>query len=103
MQPISTIRSPLWGSRPVVSVSNTISRMSGLSRRVARLASSGHYLLHEPRDLGSGLGKRCPRVDDVIGAAALFDIGHLQREDALEALGGHPRPRENAGTLYGRR
>jgi hypothetical protein len=40
MQPISTIRSPWMGSRPVVSVSNTISRI-GTLRQGERIIFAG--------------------------------------------------------------
>src|SRR5690606_17482722 len=84
---------------PVVSVSNTISRMVRLSSGGRTLASSRDELLHQARDLGARLLQRRSGIDDVIGPRPLFGVGHLQRENALEPFGGHSGPREDARAL----
>src|SRR5579883_1787637 len=101
MQAISTIRWPSSGSRPVVSVSSTTSRIPPPATAfpapprlrppsVARGAVAQHS-----DDLGQptqALVSPESRRDDEIGAAALFGIRHLPAEDGGESLRRHSRP-----------
>src|SRR6056297_17151 len=76
--PISTIRSPCSGSNPVVSVSRTISR---IFQPVPYIPD---HILNLPAGILKGVG-----LDHVVGAAALFGIGHLARADILKRLRAH--------------
>src|ERR1700730_18448585 len=106
-QAISTIRWPSDGSRPVVSVSSTISRMlpppprcRGSTAPVAPAATAPPFKHSD--DLGEAPQGRAAAVtgrNDEIGAASLFGIRHLLCEDAGEPLGGHARPPQNPSAL----
>src|SRR5687768_2285168 len=99
MQPISTMRSPPAGLRPVVSVSKMISRMGPLSTR--RQAKTSKDRPH----LGARGVETARRIDDEIGARALVGIGPLAGEDRVEPRRGHSGPRQHALALnwFGRR
>src|SRR5215471_15310870 len=86
--PISTRRSPRRGSRPVVSVSRTISRMTQNALRSESASPLRHL-----NDLGQNvLDLRAHRIEPVrrihheIGALALFAVGHLLGDDGIELL-----------------
>src|SRR5581483_6409 len=86
-QPTSTRRSPRRGSRPVVSVSRTISRMGSLP---TSYGESGSPLRHlndcgqNVLDLRAHGAESAGRIHDEIGALALFSVGHLPGEDGIE-------------------
>src|SRR4030095_891171 len=85
MQPISTIRSPPAGDKPVVSVSKTISRMASLNTR--REAETSQYIA----TLGAGLFEGAGSVDDKVGTRPLCLVRQLAVEDLLELPGRHSR------------
>src|SRR5271167_4664941 len=98
MQPISTMRSPWKGSRPVVSVSKTISRIGFHSSR--RLCGSEsavppRHCSDRPQDvahLGAGMIETLRAIHDIVRAPAFFRIRHLFGHDGVEFLFGHARP-----------
>src|SRR6188472_1204267 len=100
MQPISTSGSPVEWSRPVVSVSKTISRIARISDARRWRASSAGKLVHQGRNRPLGFRRARAGVDQVVGPLALLGVGQLQREDLLEARGGHPRAREYPRALH---
>src|SRR3954465_3732422 len=96
-QPISTIRSPPLGLRPVVSVSNTISRIAmGLPLLSVRQAAlRGRPVApgkgpDDPLDLAACKIESAPGIDDQVGATALFRIRRLASQNRLKPLRGHP-------------
>src|SRR5664279_3826654 len=104
-QPISTSRSPRNGSRPVVSVSRTISRMT-TNRKSGESDSPLRHL--------NNLGQNVPDSDAhgvktvrgihyEIRAPAFFGIGRLSRQDRIKHLGGHGASGQNALALNFRR
>src|SRR6478752_10632539 len=86
-QPISTRRSPRSGSRPVVSVSRTISRMI---QEAVSGGESGSPLRHlnnlgqDVRDLGTHWVESVRRIHHEIGTLALFRVGCLLGDDGVE-------------------
>ena len=80
MQPISTSRWPCSGSRPVVSVSSTISRMASAPRS-GESASAACGIVATARKNRLHLGARgiesVRRIHHEIGAPALFGVRHL--------------------------
>src|SRR6266540_4148648 len=93
--PISTTRWPCAGSRPVVSVSRMISRMS-----VIRIS---HERRHNITNLGKGMLGRFRRIHNEIDPGALFFVGHLVGDEGLEFLVGHARTLHDARFLNFRR
>src|SRR6266403_5345357 len=92
MQPISTRRSPRKGSRPVVSVSRTISRMNLPEPVISESGPPPRHL----NNLGQNvLDPRAHGVETVGGihheirTLALFGIGHLPRQDGIELFARH--------------
>src|SRR6476469_6631761 len=94
MPPISTRRWPSFGSRPVVSVSRTISR---ISLRSAGPAGNG---AQDPTDPALGVAKAKARFDEKMRAPALLRIGHLLCQYCLKLLLRHARPSEHAPPLH---
>src|SRR4051812_27700284 len=98
-QPTSTIRSPLFGSRPVVSVSRTISRMDALFPIRWRRDN-----LQDITHLRTGVIETLRGIHHEIGTAAFFCVRYLLGDDGLELLFRHSGPRQSALTLHpGRR
>src|SRR3546814_9964199 len=91
-QPISTSLCPVSGSRPVVSVSSTISRMPP--------TPSLHFAppnpLHDPHHRPSRQPATEPRRYDEIGTATLLRIRHLLAADRFELLARHAGSRQHA-------
>src|SRR6202021_4170042 len=104
-QPISTSRSPRNGSRPVVSVSRTISRMS-THRRGGESGSALRHLnnlgQNVPDSAAHGV-KTVRGIPHEIGALAFFGVRQLSHHDGLESLSGHGAPGEDALALDFRR
>src|SRR5258708_25952285 len=104
MQPMPTSRSPCSGSRPVVWVSNTISRItsptpaSGLSHRRGESLLSRHFSdrVENVVHLGPGVIEALRAIHDKIRAGALFRLRHLLAYECGEFLFGHARPRHGA-------
>src|SRR5712692_4678237 len=94
IQPISTTRWPRKGSRPVVSVSSTISRMVLPRAFGLREGSQNRSHLLARRREAAG------RVDHEIGAFALFRIRHLLRDNGAKFLFRHARACEHAFLLH---
>src|SRR5436305_12974246 len=94
MPPISTRRWPSFGSRPVVSVSRTISRI------LLRSAGPAGNRPQDRTDPALGMGKAKTRFDEKMRAPALFRIGHLLCEYRLKLLLRHARPGEHALSLH---
>src|ERR1700735_2954266 len=110
MQPISTRRWPWKGSRPVVSVSSTISRMEPLttplrddrreSSAVAHVSDCQQNVAH----LGAGVIETLRTVEHEVGAPAFFRVRHLLPQQRGKFLLAHARPLEGALALeLGRR
>src|SRR5262245_403434 len=112
MQPTSTTRWPASGSRPVVSVSRTISRMESsslLPTRAGKLGCEsfapwigGPEAAAPLSQASDRLGKRGPRRreaeagrDDDGGLSPFLRVRHLLTQDAAEALGRHARSRHD--------
>src|SRR5580700_11805819 len=123
-QPISTTRCPANGSRPVVSVSSTISRMPTLRggpfgpparpmcrRRAAAIPhespSPSRIFMHKPQNvayLRASIVELLRAIHDKVGAPAFLGIRHLLGEKRGELVLGHPRAAEDALALQlGRR
>src|SRR3990172_6621487 len=92
--PTSTTRWPAPGSRPVVSVSRTISRMARLLP-----ARRAEYAVDDAADLFKGILETAAGVDDEIGPPALLRIGNLAGHDGGKFGGCHPRTFEGPGLL----
>src|SRR5690606_18720253 len=86
--PISTRRWPSEGSKPVVSVSRTISRIGSVSGQFCDQVEHG----------GAGLIKT-QRLDHMGGAGAFLGIRHLLGQDRLEMRLGHAGAGKDAGAL----
>src|SRR5579872_5953850 len=111
-QPISTSRSPRKGSRPVVSVSRTISRMEvreptrkderdeGESGSPGRQFSSLNQNVANSRADGI---KTVRGIHHEMRPLSLLGVGHLPRQNAGELFLGHIGPRQNALALDFRR
>src|SRR5262249_47471788 len=118
MQPISTTRSPVRGSRPVVSVSSTISRMyflplahdlfpktgthfsgscAGPRITFARHSSNG---AQNAMNLRPGGIEAARAIHYEMGAAALFLVGRLFGEDRVELACAHVGAGEHAFALH---
>src|ERR1700691_2413800 len=95
--PISSTRCPSAGSRPVVSVSRTTSRMAGSTSRQRRGCA------HELGNDGARHLELAVCVDDEMGPAPLIGIRCLARKDGLEFGLGHARARKRARALDGGR
>src|ERR1700722_5609809 len=95
--PISSTRCPSAGSRPVVSVSSTISRMarSPSGQRRGRA--------HELGDDGARHLETTPCVDDEVSPAPFFGIRRLAGKNGLKLGLGHARARQRARALDGGR
>src|SRR5256885_15349615 len=91
IQPTSTSRSPRKGSRPVVSVSRTIARMSSGSKRIDGESGPPSRHLNDLRqnvlDLRPHRVEPVRRIHHEIGALALLGVGHLPRQDGIEPFG----------------
>src|SRR5215813_5351195 len=90
-QPTSTSRSPRRGSRPVVSVSRTISRISRQEQKLESSPPPRHFSSlrqNVPDTLPHGI-ESMGGIHDEIGALAFFGIGRLPRQDRLKFLAGH--------------
>src|SRR3981081_2467489 len=92
-QPISTSRSPRKGSRPVVSVSRTISRIDDKPQRVKGSNGESGSPLRHLNSLAENVPDSCThRIESVRGihheirAPAFFGIGQLPRQDGIELL-----------------
>src|SRR3954468_18796549 len=94
MPPISTRRCPSPGSRPVVSVSRTISRIS------LRSAGPAGDRAQDSTDPALGMSKAEARLDEKMRAPTLLRIGHLLCEYCLEFFLRHARPGEGAPPLH---
>src|SRR5690606_25439435 len=91
MQPISMMRWPSAGSRPVVSVSRTTSRIGPQD------ADDFFYATQ-------GIAFSEPSLHDEVCPDALLGIGHLLSQHLRQTLLCHAGPREDAGALHeGRR
>ena len=114
-QPISISRSPFRQSRPVVSVSKTISRMTLVLVRFAAGRKTGASSL--PRILSdakasarriastsrSAAAKPAAGIDEEMRPPPLLRIRHLAGEERCEFLLRHARPGQDAGALHFRR
>src|SRR6059058_855904 len=89
--PISTMRCAWPGSRPVVSVSRMISRMS-----VVRISRK---LCDNITDLGEGVIAPLRAVHNEIGAGAFLRVGRLASEQRIESLLRHAGPLERTRLL----
>src|SRR6267154_5270748 len=90
-QPISTSRSPRSGSRPVVSVSRTISRIS-CNRTYDESGSSLRHLSSLIENVPDSRTHRVEAVRSInheIRTFALFGVGQLPGQDRLELFPGH--------------
>src|SRR6478609_5156998 len=85
-QPISTSRSPRKGSRPVVSVSRTISRMRSKTGKSESGSSPRHLssLIQDVADSRAYRVEPVRRIHHEIRALALFGVGQLPRQDGVE-------------------
>src|SRR5580693_10718503 len=92
-QPISTTLWPSTGSRPVVSVSSTISRMVLFLPAPLQCRDHGLHLRESMVETLVGLNHE-------MGFCTLFGIGHLTRQDMIELVRRHPGPRQNARALH---
>src|SRR5229473_8124272 len=90
-QPISTSRSPRSGSRPVVSVSRTISRISYYRTNDESGSSSRHLssLIDNVPDSRTHGVEAVRSIHHEIRAFALFCVGQLPRQDGGELFPGH--------------
>src|SRR3954452_6927371 len=103
MQPISTRRCPCSGSRPVVSVSNTISRIDVLCCESASSSRHCSNCVKDSTHLGTGGVKALRRIHYEIGAPALLRVRHLLGKDDLKLFQRHSRPLEHTSLLHLRR
>ena len=87
MQPISTSRWPWTGSRPVVSVSKTISRMEPSDRSAAENHCAATASSQPPRESPHLRARRLNslrRIHHKIGPPALFRVRHLPRQQPFQ-------------------
>src|SRR5689334_23617943 len=82
------MRWPSAGSKPVVSVSRTISRMIGIFLGAAALAKLGQNHLH----LLESVLEALVRHNHEMGFCTLFFVRHLARMKMVELFFRHPRP-----------
>src|SRR5208282_5041976 len=97
MQAISTMRWPSDGSKPVVSVSSTISRMNSVCS--PGLIAASAQSCQAAGELAPGDGAAQPRGHGEIGAAALDLDGKLPGQDGLEPLLAHAGARQHPRAL----
>src|SRR5690349_22192148 len=119
MQPISTTRSPVRGSRPVVSVSSTISRMCFLrlahdlfpktgahfsgscaGPRITPSARHSSNSAQNAMNLRPGGIEAARAIHYEMGAAALFLVGGLLGENGIEFSLAHVGAGEHALALH---
>src|SRR3546814_16696466 len=93
--PISTSRSPLLGSKPVVSVSKIISRIEALIWTLSGVETRG-----DEANLTARLAFGAARFDDEIGTRPLDAIGNLQAADHLQLRRGHAGAAHHAPSLH---
>src|SRR5580692_7709269 len=100
-QPISTSRSPRSGSRPVVSVSRTISRMGWQTERDESGSTPRHLnsLVQNVPDSRAHRIKAVRRIHYEIRAFALFGVGQLPRQDGVKLFAGHVVARQDSLAL----
>src|ERR1700738_326946 len=99
MKPISTTRSPVSGSRPVVSVSSTISRIERSGPRItapARHSSNGAQNAMDLRPRGIEAARA---IHHEMRSAAFFLVGRLLGEDRVELALAHVGAGEHALAL----
>src|SRR5450755_4182760 len=94
IQPISTMRWPVNGSRPVVSVSSTISRMILAFAFCVREGAQDRPHLRARRFEAAG------GVDHEIGFFSFFRISHLFRDNGAKFLFRHARACQHALLLH---
>src|SRR6185437_9494233 len=106
MPPISIRRSPFLASRPVVSVSSTISRIAIFPRKTsaAPIAIEGFAaallkLSDDRIDLVVAVFDRSARVHNEIGARPLFGFGKLPGDDGFKFGCRHAGARQYALAL----
>src|SRR5438067_13386750 len=105
IQPISTSRSPRSGSRPVVSVSRTISRIS-CNRTFDESGSSLRHLSSLIENVPDSRTHRVEAVRSIhheIRTFALFGVRQLPRQDGVELLDSHIVARQDSLPLNFRR
>src|SRR5258706_13729217 len=104
-QPISTSRSPRSGSRPVVSVSRTISRMNYTAENDESGSPPRHLnsLVQNVPDSQAHGVESIGCIHHEISAAAFFGVGQLPREDGIELFTGHVVARQDSLVLKFRR
>src|SRR5437660_10960942 len=85
-QPISTTRSPVSGSRPVVSVSSTISRIERSGPRITPPARHSSDRAQNAMDLRPGGIEGARAIHYEMRAAAFFLVGGLLRVSRVELL-----------------
>src|SRR5215469_5098962 len=107
MQAISTIRCPSLGSRPVVSVSRTISRINPpapFSVDAPSLASYRQFFGTQESDncpqpaQAQGSAQTC--WNDEVGAPAFFDIWNLIVQDCRQSVRSHTGPPQYSLLLH---
>src|SRR6516162_6847760 len=106
IQPTSTSRSPRKGSRPVVSVSRTISRIS-LETKISGESDPPprHFnnLIQNVADTRPHGIKTMRSIHHEIGPLALLGIRQLPRKNSVELFAGHVFARQNSLALDFRR
>src|SRR5262249_35531990 len=101
-QPTSTSRSPRKGSRPVVSVSRTISRISlgpGISGESAPPPRHLNDLIQNVADTRPHGVKPVRSIHHEIGPLALLGVRQLPGEKSVELFTGHVFARQNSLAL----
>src|ERR1700739_1662106 len=107
MQAISTIRCPSLGSRPVVSVSRTISRINPPTLFPVDALSLASYRLffgpQEPDDClqpaqAQGSAQTCR--NDEVGTPGFFEIWSLIAQDGRQSVLGHTGPPQYSMPLH---
>src|SRR6476661_6185156 len=94
-QPISTTRWPSAGSKPVVSVSRTTSRIFALFLGAPTIAQCGQNHFH----LVESVLEALVRHNHEMRFCTLFFVGHLARMQIVEFLGRHAGTRQHPFTL----
>src|SRR5258705_260285 len=96
-QPISTSRSLLSGSRPVVSVSRTISRISTTARNDESGSPPRHFnslIENVPDSCAHGI-ESVGGIHHEIRAFAFFGVWQLPRQKGIEPFAGHAVARQD--------
>src|ERR1700682_4525907 len=104
-QPISTSRSPRSGSRPVVSVSRTISRMNYKAGKGESGSPPRHFnslIQNVPNSCAHGI-ESMGSIHHEIRTFALFGVGQLPRQDSVELFAAHVVARQDSLALNFRR